>query len=105
VAIEDAKGRIIRHLASGVLGPKVPEPFQKDSKKQTVVWDGKNDQDVYVDDKDTVSVRVSLGLKPQFERTLFWSPHKRVGGSAIPCATPEGVYIAEGCGLERRRHA
>ena len=26
VAVEDAQGRIVRHLASGVLGPKAPEP-------------------------------------------------------------------------------
>jgi hypothetical protein len=80
VAVENAGGRIIRHLASGVLGPKAPPPLQKDSKKQVVLWDGKDDKESYVDDKDSCTVRVSLGLKPQFERTLFWSPHKRVGG-------------------------
>ena len=78
VAIENAEGRIIRHLVSGVLGPKAPEPLQKGSKKQAVVWDGKDDQGVYVDNKDSCTVRVSLGLKPQFEKTLFWSPHKRI---------------------------
>ncbi|KKL93549.1 hypothetical protein LCGC14_1873570, partial [marine sediment metagenome] len=29
VAIEDAKGKVIRHLASGVLGKNAPPPFQK----------------------------------------------------------------------------
>src|SRR5262245_20212712 len=71
VAIEDAAGKIIRHLASGVLGPNAPEPFQKNSLSQTIVWDGKDDQDRYVDDKESCLVRVSLGLKPEFERTLF----------------------------------
>ena len=62
VAIENDAGKIIRHLVSGVLGPKAPEPFQKNSKKQTIVWDGKDDRGRYVDDKDRVVIRVSLGL-------------------------------------------
>ena len=33
VAIENAEGKIIRHLACGVLGPNVPAPFQRSSKK------------------------------------------------------------------------
>jgi NHL repeat-containing protein len=98
VAIEDADRKIVRHLASGVLGKNAPAPFKKNSKTQTLVWDGKDDEGKYVDDKDNITVRVSLGLKPQFERTLFWSPHKRVtswGSSLAPlmAATPEGVYV------------
>jgi len=78
VAIEDAAGKILRHLASGVLGPNAPEPFQKDSLSQAVVWDDKNDKGEYVDDKNSVTVRVSLGLRPRFERTLFWCPKTRM---------------------------
>ena len=37
VAIENAEGRIVRHLASGVLGPNAPAPFQKNSLAQRVV--------------------------------------------------------------------
>lgn len=104
VAVEDAAGRIIRHLASGVLGPRAPDPFQRDSRTQTVVWDSKDDQGVYVDNKDSLTVRVSLGLKPQFERTLFWSPYKRIGiNSPLIAAAPEGVYVFEGCGLDSLR--
>jgi len=104
VAIENAGGRIIRHLVSGVLGPKAPAPFEKNSRKQTLVWDGKDDQDVYVDDKAGCTVRVSLGLRPQFERTLFWSPHKRIGPN-FPAlrAAPEGVYVAEGDAVDHIR--
>jgi len=105
VAVEDATGKIIRHLASGVLGAKVPEPFQKDSLSQTLVWDGKNDQGVHVDNKDSLTVRVSLGLKPQFERTFFWSPKKRIapGNRPIVCPRPEGVYVFEGGGVDHIR--
>jgi sugar lactone lactonase YvrE len=104
VAIEDAQGRIIRHLASGVLGAKAPAPFQSDSRKQTVVWDGKNDQDRYVDDKDACVVRVSLGLKPQFEKNLYWSPYKRISQAApLLAANEEGVVVCEGSGVDSVR--
>jgi hypothetical protein len=106
VAVEDAEGRIVRHLASGVLGEKAPPPFARNSKRQTIVWDGKNDQGRYIDDKDSHSVRVSLGLEPRFERTLFWSPHKRVarrGTMVALAAAPEGVYVAEGFAVDHVR--
>ena len=105
MAVEDPDGRIVRHLASGVLGPTAPEPFQKNSKKQAIVWDGKDDCGRYVDEKDNLTIRVSLGLKPQFERTLFWSPKKRISPGNVPnfAAAPEGVYIHEGGGVDHIR--
>lgn len=105
VAIETAgpagaPGRIVRHLASGVLGPKAPPPLVRDSRRQTLQWDGKNDRGEYVENKEALAVRVSLGLRPRFERTLFWSPKRRSGagpekGVAIRAA-PEGVYVYDG---------
>ncbi len=103
VAVEDSTGRILRHLASGVLGENAPPPFEQNSLEQTLVWDGKNDQGKYVDDIGDVAVRVSLGLKPRYERSLFWSPEKRSsndpafrgfsGGRHAIAAAPEGVYV------------
>ncbi|PCJ52622.1 MAG: hypothetical protein COA79_23745, partial [Planctomycetota bacterium] len=114
VAIEDDNGKILRHLGSGVLGNKVPKPFTKNSKKQKLIWDGKNDQGKYVTkDKNNfknIRVRVSLGLKPVFEKRLFWSPHKRltvakaITGDAIRmCSSPEGVYVSDGTGVDSIR--
>ncbi|MCK6473983.1 MAG: hypothetical protein L6R28_19855 [Planctomycetes bacterium] len=97
VVIEDADGRIVRHLASGVLGNNAPPPFQKDARAQKIVWDGKDDSGKYLDEKDALTVRVSLGLKPQFERTLFSNPKRR--SSRFPpllAAAPEGVYVFDG---------
>ncbi len=93
VAIEREDGTIVRHLVSGVLGGNAPEPFKKNSKKQTIVWDGKDDTGVYVDDKDAVAVRVSLGLKPRFERTLFWHPWKKAGHIMILEPVADGVLV------------
>jgi hypothetical protein len=99
VAIEDARGRIVRHLASGVLGENAPPPFAKGTLKQSIVWDGKDDRDKYVDDKNSCAVRVSLGLEPRFERTLFWSPKRRASQDIRKVAiraAPEGVYVFDG---------
>ncbi|MFO7900991.1 MAG: hypothetical protein R6V58_18285 [Planctomycetota bacterium] len=103
VAIENAEGRIARHLASGVLGRNAPPPFEKNAKRQTLVWDGKDDKGVYVDDKASHRVRVSLGLNARFERTLLWSPYKRLDFAArvtppLLRPAPEGVYVFDGGG-------
>ena len=83
VAIEDADGEIIRHLASGVLGPNVPEPFQKNRKKQLIVWDGENGKGEYIDETDRVTVRVSLGLESRFEWARYWMPSKRTAATDL----------------------
>jgi hypothetical protein len=43
VAILAADGKVVRHLAAGLLGKHAPEPFQKDSLDQILAWDGKDD--------------------------------------------------------------
>ncbi len=97
VAVEDAQGKIVRHLASGVLGPRAPEPFQKDSLKQSIVWDGKNDKEEYITDTESLTVRVSLGLKPAFEKNLLWEPKRRHGWAAPRFqVTQDGVYVYDG---------
>ncbi|MGQ9855021.1 MAG: hypothetical protein ACUVTG_16660, partial [Candidatus Oleimicrobiaceae bacterium] len=100
VAIEDAQGNIVRHLACGLLGDNAPPPLEKNSLKQTLMWDGKNDRDEYLDNQESLLVRVSLGLRPQFERTLFWSPYRRadqsLGRAVAIQARPEGVYVYDG---------
>ena len=105
IAVEGTAGRIVRHLASGVLGPNAPEPFQKETKQQSITWDAKDDAGQYVKNPHQCSVRVSLGLKSQFDRTLFWSPGKRVSRNNRPliAAAPDGVYVFEGEGADHLR--
>jgi len=101
VVIENERGKIVRHLASGVLGDNAPPPFQKGTLDQKLVWNGKDDSGRYVDDKDRMRIRVSLGLKPIFERTHYWSPHKRISNIApLLAATEEGVYVFQGLGVD-----
>lgn len=103
VVIEDSEGNIYRHLASGVLGKNAPAPFQKDSLAQKLIWDKKNDVGKYLDNANELTVRVSLGLKPVFEKTLFWSPYKRIGGTPLFAISEEGVFIFEGMGVDSLR--
>ncbi|MCG3180892.1 MAG: hypothetical protein BIFFINMI_03255 [Phycisphaerae bacterium] len=99
---------ILRHLACGVLGANAPAPFQANSLRQTIVWDGKDDMGRYVEAPDACRIRVSLGLAPRLERTLFWSPQKRIApptalASLLPVMVPtaDGVYVCEGGGGDR----
>ncbi len=97
VVVEGDDGRIIRYLVSGVLGSNAPAPLKKDALEQTLLWDGKDEQGQYVENLDRVQVRVSLGLKPRFERTLFWSPQRRQSRwPQLVSATKEGVYVYDG---------
>ncbi len=104
VAVEDDQGKMVRHLASGVLGPKAPRPFKKNAKMQSIVWDSKDDRGFYVKNPERCILRVSLGLKPRFEKTLFWHPGKRAGGVMAFAPGPEGVFVfTSGHGVDHLR--
>jgi DNA-binding beta-propeller fold protein YncE len=97
VAVESGKGEILRHLACGVLGENAPAPLKKGSLKQNLAWDGKDDLGNYIQDINEATVRVSLGLKPTFEKALYHEPKKRFSHEdSIICPTKEGVYVYDG---------
>ncbi len=73
VYILDANGKIVRHLAAGVLGRKAPAPLKPGALSQALAWDGK-DNDGKVAKGGPFKVRVALGLKPEFDKYLFHSP-------------------------------
>jgi sugar lactone lactonase YvrE len=66
VAIVSADGKVIRHLASGVLGKNAPYPFKQNSLSQTIEWDGKDDNGKPVTAE--CRVKVSLGLTAEFDK-------------------------------------
>jgi hypothetical protein len=74
VSIVDKDGKIIRHLASGVLGVNAPWPFQQNSLAQKIEWDGLKD-DFSKADVAGCKVKVGLGLGAKFERNIAWDPH------------------------------
>jgi hypothetical protein len=77
VAVLDAKGKVVRHLGSGVLGANAPEPFKKNSVAQQLTWDGTDDFGEKLP-AGNYRVKVSAGLKPVLDRTIpikkdYWS--------------------------------
>jgi hypothetical protein len=94
VGIVDGKGKVVRHLASGVLGPNAPAPFRKSSLEQTVHWNGKDDLGFYHKDPEKLKVKVSLGLKPEFDRLLGPTSPKALPGYVWGIAADkDGVYV------------
>jgi hypothetical protein len=73
VSILDARGNVVRHLAAGVLGPKAPAPLQKGSLRQTLVWNRKDDRGKPAEG-GPFRVKVALGLRPAFDRTIGHNP-------------------------------
>lgn len=72
VRVVDADGATLRNLACGVLGDNAPEPFEKASLRQQIVWDGKD-----ASGKPAPSgskIRVAVGLRPRFERFVAYDP-------------------------------
>jgi DNA-binding beta-propeller fold protein YncE len=92
VTIEDAQGKIVRHLAGGVLGKNAPEPLQSNTRAQSLVWDGKDDFD-----KAAVGgpfkARVQLGMKAEFDRFLMHNPHASGPISAVAVGPGGTLYV------------
>lgn len=97
VAVEDASGRIVRHLVYGVLGENAPAPLKKDLLAQTIYWDGKNESGKYVRNPEQCRVRVSLGLNPTFDKIIGWHPKDTTSSRVIGAiaADKDGVYVLE----------
>jgi hypothetical protein len=94
VGLIDEKGVVVRHVASGVLGANAPAPFQKNSLKQTIYWDGKDDLDNYVREPNKLRVRVMLGLKPEFDKLLAdYGPHNLPGIVMGIAISEEGAFV------------
>ncbi len=103
VAVVDGEGRIVRHLAAGVLGRNAPPPFQKDSRRQVVVWDGKDDLDRYVKHPRSMFVRVSCGMKITYHRLVGGASGRNLPGWVWGIGVDEeGVYVfTKGRGFSR----
>ncbi len=78
ITILDKDGKVVRHLASGVLGKNAPWPFQQNSLSQRLEWDGLT-TDFKKADPAGCSVHVGLGLKPEFERNILWDAYELLG--------------------------
>ncbi len=76
---ESPDGKVLSHIASGVLGENAPYPFQQGTLRQKIRWDGKDDQGRPVP-ADTRLV-VALGLRAAYGGQLCWDPYYFPGGN------------------------
>ncbi|MBM4038710.1 MAG: hypothetical protein FJ290_09360 [Planctomycetes bacterium] len=89
VAVLDAKGAVARHLAAGLLGGNAPEPLQKGSLAQAVVWDG-NDDAGKPAAGGPFKVRVRLGLRPRLDEILGRNDNTLTGQVCALTVSPKG---------------
>ena len=67
VAVLDANGKVVRHLAAGLLGKHAPHPLTPDSLSQELHWDGK---DNFGRPIQGARVRVRLGMEVGLDKYL-----------------------------------
>ncbi len=93
VAVLGADGKVVRHLAAGVLGAKNPPPEPlKAGLAQEIVWDGKDDFGKPAAGATKVRVRTGMGAK--LGRFIAQDPYVFGGVDAI-CAGDDGnLYVS-----------
>jgi len=76
VAIVDpVNSTVVRHLAAGVLGPKVPPPLVPNSRSQKLEWDGTDDYRKAVPKPASLAVRVRAGMSTKLDRIVGGDPY------------------------------
>jgi len=97
VAVVDAAGKVVRHLAAGVLGGKKPPPPPlKPGLAQRIVWDSQDD-DGRPAKGEAFRVRVRVGMRAKFGRAI--GDAGRISGKVSGLATDDRghLYVASGC--------
>jgi hypothetical protein len=81
VFIENAAGKVVKHLVAGVLGPNAPAPLKSNSLSQSIEWDGKADYGRSIEltagkpgYRGPFKVRVALGLGAKFDKIIARDP-------------------------------
>lgn len=93
VAVLNAKGAVVRHLAAGVLGgEKNPPPPLKEGLSQSLNWDMKDDFGRPAKD-GPFKIRVRAGAKAQFGRFIGEDPYTFGGMIGLACDEEGSVYI------------
>jgi hypothetical protein len=91
VFIEDAGGKVVRHLVSGVLGKNPPPPLAP-GLAQSVEWDGKADWGKPATG-GPFKARVALGLGAKYDKAVIADPMS-IGEALSVAAGPDGTLYA-----------
>jgi hypothetical protein len=100
VSIEDASGKVVRRLVSGMLGKNPPAPLKPNSLAQSIEWEGKADWGKPAP-PGPFKVRVALGLGATYDKEMMADPLS-IGGVLGLAAGPDGtlyVVAAAGAGV------
>jgi sugar lactone lactonase YvrE len=89
-----AQEKIVRHLASGVLGKNAPWPFKQGSLEQTIEWDGKDDFGKPA--PAGCRAKVGLGLQARYDRSLGWAPGKAAARVGIAVDRDGRLFVLDG---------
>ncbi|HOX04810.1 MAG TPA: hypothetical protein PK280_00295 [Planctomycetota bacterium] len=91
VAVLGADGKVVRHLAAGVLGAKNPPPEPlKPGLAQSLDWDGKDD---FGKAAPGAKVRVRAGTGVKFGRTVSDSPYMLANPCGLAADDDGNVYV------------
>src|SRR5439155_7953606 len=71
VSIIDRAGRVVRHLACGVLGSTAPLPLKGDALEQNLLWDRRDDSGNMAEGI-AFQARVVAGTSAKLEKILGW---------------------------------
>ncbi|MHC4917371.1 MAG: hypothetical protein ACYTGB_17980, partial [Planctomycetota bacterium] len=97
VFVEDGRGKIVRHLAAGVLGKNTPKPF-KPGLAQSIEWDGKADYGKAAG-PGPFRVRVALGVGAKFDKVLARDPQNFSYIQCMATATDGTLYVGHRFGI------
>lgn len=107
VAVLDGQGKVVRHLAAGMLGGERPPPEPlRPGLVQALAWDGRDDAGrplprppreqpqpaAAPSGGDGFSVRVRLGLKPEFDRFMLYEPDALPAVNALAVGPGGQIY-------------
>lgn len=97
VAVLDAQGRVVRHLAAGMLGGRQPPPAPlKAGLAQQLAWDGKDDLGRPASG-GPFQVRVRAGMRVRFGRLIGGSPYTG-SVAAMPYRAPVNGLVTDAQG-------
>ena len=92
VFVEDTQGKVVRHLAAGVLGKNAPAPLTPNALAQSLEWDGKADWGKPAGN-GPFKVRVALGLGAKYDKPVISDP-MILGDLQNMAAGPDGTLYA-----------